>query len=133
MWLVNKKSEPKTKLITKIHRFDQRSNESKVNHSKRIFELNKIDQRNQIPNKNWSKVCKITHKIEEPTESEDEFGIREQFFWLVMLLNGARFFVIVAIGFTEFSDEDGAWRFAIDDFVDEENEGRRFWWMFDIF
>lgn len=41
---------------------------------------------------------------------------------------------MLEFGFTEFSDEeDVAWRFAIDDFVDEENEGRRVWLAFDIF
>lgn len=70
------------------------------------------------------------------TRSEDEYGIRDPFFWFVILPSGARFFVKRGsdiTGFMEFSDEDGAWRFAMEDFVEEENEGRRFWWVFDIF
>lgn len=127
----SQKPNPQQKLKQNLAKSqkNQKPNESITQYSKRFFKSkHRFD-------KSWRKFCKITQKfsrIEEPTESEDELGIREQFFWLVILLNGARFFVITAIGFTEFSDEDGAWRFANEDFVDDENEDRRFWWMFDI-
>lgn len=48
------------------------------------------------------------------------------FLRLVRLLSGARFFPNVA--FPIFSDdEDDAFRFAIDEDVEEENDERRFW------